>query len=50
MFKLVKVICKEGYDPDVIKEPLLVLKPGKSCYEPLDREFFERIRAGTAGY
>jgi citronellyl-CoA synthetase len=50
-FKLVKGdLRKEGFDPAVIKEPLLVLKPGKSRYEPLDLEFFERIRAGTAGY
>jgi len=50
-FKLIKSdLRKEGYDPDVIKEPLLVMKPGQSRYEPLDRQFFAQIRAGTAGY
>ena len=50
-FKLVKGdLRREGYDPSLVKDPLYVLKPGKAQYEPLDAEFLDAIRAGSAGF
>ncbi len=50
-FKLVKGdLRREGYDLAIVKDPIYVMKPGASVYEPLDAEFFEKIRVGTAGY
>ena len=50
-FKLMKGdLRKEGYDLAVVRDPLFVMKPGKTQYEPLDAQFLETIRAGAAGF
>ncbi len=50
-FKLLKGdLRSQGYDPAQVTDTLYVLKPGASQYEPLDQEWFERIRSGAAGY
>ena len=50
-FKLMKGdLRKEGYDVASIADPLFVLKPNASVYEPLDQPYLAKLRAGTAGY
>jgi len=50
-FKLVKGdLRREGYDPSLVKDPLYVMKPGKTQYEPLDAQFLAAIRSGAAGF
>lgn len=50
-FKMVKgELRKQGYDLDLVKDPIYVLKPRSDIYEPLDREFAAVLRAGEAGY
>lgn len=50
-FKMVKGdLRKEGYDLEQVEDPLFVMKPGASRYEPLDADFAEKIRAGEAGF
>ncbi len=50
-FKMVKgELRKQAYDLEQVSDPLFVMKPGSSNYEPLDSEFFAIIRAGEAGY
>lgn len=50
-FKMVKgALRDEGYDLSRVRDPLFVLKPGSSRYEPLDAEFAAEIGRGTAGY
>jgi citronellyl-CoA synthetase len=50
-FKLVKgELRKQGYDLAQVSDPLYVMKPGSSRYEPLDEAFAAKIRAGEAGY
>ena len=50
-FKMVKgELRKQGYDPELVGEPLYVLKPGTSVYEPLDAGYHAAIRAGDAGF
>ncbi|HET6472076.1 MAG TPA: long-chain-acyl-CoA synthetase [Pseudomonadales bacterium] len=50
-FKLMKGdLRREGYDLSLVKDPLYVMKPGKSQYEPLDAQFLDKIRAGAAGF
>jgi citronellyl-CoA synthetase len=50
-FKMLKGdLRKQGFDPDAVTDPLFVLKPGEQRYVPLDREYFDRIIAGEAGY
>jgi citronellyl-CoA synthetase len=50
-FKLVKgELRKQAYDLDVVTDPLYVLKPGASRYEPLDAGYAAKIRAGKAGF
>jgi len=50
-FKMVKGdLKKEGYDIHTVRDPLYVLKPRASTYEPLERAFYAEIVAGTAGY
>jgi len=50
-FKLVKGELREqGYDPARVEDPLYVMKPGSSRYEPLDAAFAARIGAGEGGY
>jgi citronellyl-CoA synthetase len=50
-FKLVKgELRSQGYDLAQVKDPLYVMKPGASKYEPLDEAFAAKIRAGNAGY
>ncbi|MFU8815739.1 MAG: AMP-binding protein, partial [Pseudomonadales bacterium] len=50
-FKMVKgALREEGYDPDKVSDPLYVMKPGSSVYEPLDREYAALIARGEAGF
>jgi len=50
-FKLMKGdLRREAYDLALLKDPVYVMKPGQTRYEPLDNDFLEKIRAGTAGY
>jgi citronellyl-CoA synthetase len=50
-FKLVKgELRSQGYDLAKVQDPLYVMKPGSSRYEPLDAAFAARILAGSAGY
>lgn len=50
-FKLVKGdLRREGYDLTQISDPIYVIKPGQSVYEPLDQQFLAKLRAGSAGY
>jgi len=50
-FKLVKTELRDaGYDPARVEDPLYVLKPGASRYEPLDDEYFARLQSGQAGF
>jgi len=50
-FKLLKVdLRRQGYDLAEVRDPVYVMKPGSSTYEPLDTGFLEKIRAGEAGY
>jgi len=50
-FKMVKgELRRQGYDLDQVDDPLYVLKPGSTTYEPLDRDFLAKLRAGEAGY
>ena len=50
-FKIVKgELRKQGYDLNQMEDPLYVMKPGASTYEPLDASFHEKIRLGAAGY
>ena len=45
--KIKKVSLKmEGYDIDKVKDPLFVLLPGASEYQPLTRERYLKIMAG----
>jgi acyl-CoA synthetase (AMP-forming)/AMP-acid ligase II len=47
-FKFRKVeLKKEGFDPQLIKEPLYVLLDRNKGYEPLTAEIYERIRSGA---
>jgi citronellyl-CoA synthetase len=50
-FKLVKGdLRREGYDISQISDPVYVMKPGQTVYEPLDQQFLAKLRAGLAGY
>lgn len=50
-FKLLKnKLRDEGYDPDKVSDPLYVMKPGSSRYEPLDRDYAATIARGEAGF
>lgn len=37
---------KEGFDPDMVADPLYVLLPGESEYRPLSRDIYAEIVAG----
>ena len=50
-FKMMKGdLRKQGYDLDLVKDVLYVMKPGSTQYEPLEPEFAAKIKAGEAGY
>ena len=50
-FKMVKGDLKrEGYDIDLVDDPVYAMKPGASAYEPLDADFLAKIKAGEAGF
>jgi len=50
-FKMVKGdLKKEAYDIEAISDPVLVLKPGATAYEPLEASFVDAIRSGDAGF
>jgi citronellyl-CoA synthetase len=50
-FKMVKgELRKEGYDLDQVSDPIYVMKPGASTYEPLDLTFAATLASGEAGY
>ncbi len=49
-FKMVKGdLKKEGYDLGAVADPLYVMKPGGTVYEPLDAGFAEQIKSGILG-
>ena len=41
---------EEGYDAGRLTDPLFVMKPGSTRYEPLDAAFAAVIGRGEAGY
>ncbi len=50
-FKMVKGDLKrEGYDIAAIDDPVYVMKPGSTNYEPLSADFLDAIRRGEAGF
>jgi citronellyl-CoA synthetase len=50
-FKMVKgELRKEGYDLDLVSDPIYVLKPRTDTYELLDAQYAAILRAGEAGY
>jgi citronellyl-CoA synthetase len=50
-FKMVKgQLRDEGYDPARVSDPLFVMKPGSTRYEPLDAAYAATIAKGEAGY
>ena len=50
-FKLVKgELRKQAYDPQQVEDELYVMKPGAGRYEPLDKAFAKKLRAGEGGY
>ncbi len=50
-FKMVKgELRKEGYDLELVSDPIYVLKPRSDTYEPLDTQYLAILRAGEAGY
>lgn len=50
-FKMLKGELREQrYDPDLVEDPLFVLKPGSERYEALTRDFASLVLAGKAGY
>ncbi len=50
-FKMVKgELRKEGYDPANHSDPLYVLPPGSTSYQPLDEATARNILAGNGGY
>ena len=50
-FKLMKGdLRKDGYDTSAFDDPVFVLKPSHTAYEPLDRQFLAKLQSGTAGY
>ena len=50
-FKMVKGdLRKQGYDPAQSGDPLYVLRPGSSTYQPLDETLAREILEGRGGY
>ena len=50
-FKMVKgELRKEGYDLNLVDDPIFVLKPRSDTYEPLTEDFSAVLNSGTAGY
>jgi citronellyl-CoA synthetase len=50
-FKMVKGdLRKEAYDLSQVSDPIFVMKPKGTVYEPLDAEFAAEIAAGRGGY
>lgn len=50
-YKMLKgELRKAGYDPEQVDDPLLVLRPGESVYQPLDAALAGEILAGRGGY
>jgi citronellyl-CoA synthetase len=50
-FKMVKgALRDEGYDLTRVTDPLFVLKPAATCYEPLDAAYADTIARGAAGF
>nr|XP_020649086.1 long-chain fatty acid transport protein 4 [Pogona vitticeps] len=39
---------KEGYDPNVVKDPMYFLEPQQGRYLPLTKEIFQKIQSGQA--
>ena len=49
--KLQKVELREdAFHIDRVKDDLLVMKPGQSCYSKLDQEFYDQVLRGTVGF
>lgn len=50
-FKMVKGDLRaQGYDLERMADPLYVMKPHSTAYEPLDAAYLAKIQAGEAGY
>jgi citronellyl-CoA synthetase len=50
-FKMVKGdLRREGFDLEAVGEPVYVMKPGSSRYEPLDPVFADVIARGEGGF
>jgi hypothetical protein len=41
---------KEGYNLELVGDPIYVLKPRSDSYELLDEQYAAILRAGEAGY
>ncbi len=41
-----KILRDEGFDPNVVRDPLYVLLPEGDVYQPLTRELYQEIAAG----
>jgi fatty-acyl-CoA synthase len=40
-------LVRDGFDPDVVNDPLYVRDPGSGAYRPMDQEICARIRSGS---
>ena len=50
-FKVKKaLLSKEGFDPDIIKDPIYAMLPGKKEYIPLKTELYQKIANGKYRY
>jgi len=50
-FKMVKGdLRKEAYDLDKVSDPLYIMKPRSTHYEPLDKRFLATIQSGDGGF
>ena len=50
-FKMLKgELRSQRFDPSEVSDPLFVLKPGSTRYEPLTAEFAAQVLAGQGGY
>ena len=50
-FKVKKaILSKEGFDPDIIKDSIYVMLPGKKEYIPLKTELYQKIANGKYHY
>ncbi len=41
-------LVKEGFDPNLVQDPLYFLEPEKGTYVPLDKQVLQKIVSGRA--